>query len=141
MSMTWALNTSNDLSISGGKLAITTSADEVKQRILVTLQHHWQEYFLNVPGGVPWYDLILGGKDVKLYEAILRNIILSVPGVASIIDFYTTFSNRAFSLYTSVEVTWATGTQVTSLSIASSSSQPIDSWADVDTQISFDIGG
>ena len=104
MSFTWALNSNNDIYISNGKIGNISNVDEVRQRILVTLRHNWQEYFLNVPGGVPWYELILGGKDRHLYEALLRKIILSVPNVLSILSFSSSFENRSWAISTVVEV-------------------------------------
>lgn len=104
MSYTWELSyTNNDLTIVRGKFPVVYGAAEVAQRVLVTLQHYWQEYFLNVPGGVPWYELILGSKDIRQPEAILRQIVLGVPGVNGIVDFKVTFANRALSISLKVE--------------------------------------
>ena len=108
MAFTWAINTTvYDLSIKGGKLKTVFGVDEVKQRILVSLWHYWEEYFLNVPAGVPWYELILGSKDKKMVEALLRKEILSVPGVTSILNFQIVAPAgymRDFSIYADVEV-------------------------------------
>ena len=89
MSMTWGISLDyHDLVVdTGGTLLKVYGAEEVRQRILVSLLHHWEEYFLNVPAGVPWYQLILGSKDKKMVETILRRRVLEVPGVASILDF------------------------------------------------------
>ena len=104
MSMTWKLNASNDLVISGGTFQLVTGKDEVVQRVLVTLRHYWQEYWLNLQGGVPWYELILGRKNRKLAEIILRKIILEVPGVDGISQFSTSFVNRLFGISLKLEV-------------------------------------
>ena len=82
-----------DLSIKSGRLQTITGADEVKQRVLVAYQHYWEEYFLNVPDGVPWYEIILGSKDKKTAELILRRQGLEVPGVVGIISFDIDFNN------------------------------------------------
>jgi hypothetical protein len=106
MSFTWSVSQSWDLAISGGSLAKVSGTDEVKQRILITLWHYWQEYFLNVPGGVPWYQLILGSKNQKIVESILRSVILGVPGVVSIFRLNiqrSSTSYRDFVLYADVE--------------------------------------
>jgi len=102
MTMTWALE-NDDLQVLGGKLTKVDGVEEVKQRIIVTLRHHWQEYFLNVPAGVPWYEVILGNKDKKLVEAILRRAVLDVPGVIGIINIQTTKDQRSYSVYLDVE--------------------------------------
>lgn len=92
MSFTWGIDfNSNDLVLSHGKLVTVNRAEEVRQRILIALQHYWGEYFLNVQGGVPWYEMILGGKHQKTVELILRRIILTVPGVRTITSFHVVY--------------------------------------------------
>jgi hypothetical protein len=108
MTMTWELDsTKHDLMIVGGKLKIISGADEVRQRILIALWHYWEEYFLNVPAGVPWYELILGSKNKKTVEALLRKAVLDVPGVISIMQFQMQLavgSLRDFVIFMNVEV-------------------------------------
>lgn len=105
MSMTWKLDDStNDLTIQNGSLVLTNGADEIKQRILVTLRHEYGEYFLNTDDGVPWYEGLLGSSDRVVAESILRFVILSVPGVVSIIGMSTSFVNRSLSFSCQVEV-------------------------------------
>lgn len=120
MAYTWAVHPSyNDLIIgTDGALVDITGAEQVKQRILITLQHYWEEYFLNVPAGVPWYELILGSKDLNTAQMIIRSAILSVPDVVSIITFSFTPSNtkaRDFNLYANVEVNGISGPSIISI--------------------------
>lgn len=103
MALTWKLTGTWDLTIQNGKLATITSADEVRQRVLITLQHYWQEYFLNVPAGLPWYEFILGSKDKKTVGAIIRQAILGVPGVYGIVNFQLSLQNRAVTVYADLE--------------------------------------
>lgn len=114
MAFTWKLNGSHDLGItSRGKLEIVYGPDEVKQRILVALRHYWQEYFLNVQDGVPWYEVILGSKNKKTVELIIRRAILEVPGVIGIValDVITsTTISRHLEIYGTVEVEKYEGT-------------------------------
>jgi hypothetical protein len=88
MTMTLAVDPRrNDMVVGkNGKLLTTTSAQEVKQRILIALQHQYQEYFLNVPDGVPWYEVILGSKDKRTVESLIRSAILGAPLVLSVIN-------------------------------------------------------
>lgn len=96
MSFTFALNGYHDLSINReGKLASVYGPEEVKQRILVSLRHYWEEYFLNVPDGIPWYEIILGSKDLATVESIIRGKILDVPGVVAIVSIDIRFSSSA----------------------------------------------
>lgn len=113
MSMTWALNTTNDMVINReGKFQVVTGGDEVRQRIMTTLLHDYQEYFLNVPGGTPWYEFILGNKDIQVVGMILRQIILSVPGVRSLISFNANVANRSAVVNATVEVDVLNGTDI-----------------------------
>jgi len=108
MPFTWKVDATNyDLSIKDGKLETVYNVSEVQQRILVTLWHYWEEYFLNVQAGIPWYELILGSKNKRMVEALLRYAILGVPGVVSIIRFQVVSPSaglRDFAIYADVEV-------------------------------------
>lgn len=118
MSVTCSLDSiTHDLSIVNGNVVYVTGVEEVKQRVLVTLLHHYNEYFLNTPGGVPWYELILGSKNIQQSNAILRHIILSVPGVVSIVNFQTSLVNRALSLLVTIEAQSVVGTEVVQISL------------------------
>lgn len=108
MSFTWIIDSGAwDMQIKNGNLVFVSGAEEVKQRILISLWHYWEEYFLNVPDGVPWYELILGSKNKKIVESLLRSAILDVPGVISILRFQIqsdTTILRNFLIYADVEV-------------------------------------
>ena len=119
MSFTWTLNSGHDLSIQNGSLSTVRAEDEIKQRILVSLLHYWQEYFLNVQSGVPWYESILGSKDLKTVEIILRKEILDVPGVLGILAFeMVRGENRHFDVYATVEVEAGPGITYATLMIS-----------------------
>lgn len=118
MSMTWKLDTaSNDVKIVGGKLVKVQGAEEVRQRILVTLKHFWNEYWLNLQGGVPWYELILGGKNPQLSAAVLRKIILSVPNVVGMIRFDSSFKDRQLKIDCVVEVQTINGNATVNIQV------------------------
>lgn len=121
MAFTWALNNRyNDMLIGrNGQLATVYGAEEVRQRIIISLRHYWQEYFLNVPAGVPWYELILGSKDLKQAEALLRGAVLDVPGVVSIISISRIFSSeRELFFDMRVEVTGQEGPSIEDISFS-----------------------
>lgn len=117
MTMTWGVNpTNNDIVIKGGTIFITYGSAEVRQRILITLQHLWQEYFLNVPAGVPWNELILGSKKYDDIAALLRQIVLAVPGVISIVSFsMLNAGKRNWKIEMRVEVSGETGGDILTL--------------------------
>jgi len=142
MSFTFALNGTNDLTIqSSGKLLTVAGADEVRQRIKVALLHDYQEYFLDTPGGTPWYELILGSKDLKQVEAILKQIILEVPGVISIITFSTGISSRNVVISTKVQVSGKTyGTDIIDVILNLSNVIPLLAYNENYTYITDDAG-
>lgn len=99
MTFTWKLNSAHDLAIgTDGKFEVVTGTDQVRQRILVALRHFYREYFLDVPDGIPWYEAILGSKNRKNAELILRKKVLDVPGVIGIVSMDLSFSNAFRSL-------------------------------------------
>lgn len=109
MSFTFAIHPEyNDIVISSeGTPVLVYGAEQVRQRVLIALRHYWQEYFLNIPGGVPWYELILGSKDKRQAELLLRSIILQVPDVLGIIHFrlfYNQNNSRQVEIYARLEV-------------------------------------
>ena len=121
MPYTWALNPANNDLIIGrdGKLIGVYGADEVRQRILVTLQHLYQEYFLNVLAGMPWYELILGSRDKQMVDALIRRAVLGVPGVIGIVSYKleipSSSNPRNYAIYMTVEVYGTRGPNIVDL--------------------------
>ena len=109
MSWTYKLNTNtNDMIINAqGKLERVNGSDEVVQRVRVALRHYFAEYFINVTAGIPWYEEILGatGNSSKISN-IIRNQILSVPGVTKIVEFSVNYNSitRAYIVTASITV-------------------------------------
>lgn len=76
-------------------------SNQVVQRVEVALNHYIQEYFLNVPNGIPWYEELLGAKGgSSKISNILRNKILRVPGVVRIVTFSVSYNGatRGYSV-------------------------------------------
>lgn len=98
MSYSLRLDTfSHDLMIRDGHFVRVQGADEVRQRIKVALYHHHNEYFLNRPGGIPWYTSVLGSKmkDTQIIN-LIRQKTQRVPGVIQIMDISLTRSGRDY---------------------------------------------
>jgi hypothetical protein len=118
MTVTYELTeATHDLTVVGGKIKQVNGANEVRQRVLIALKHLWNEYFLNIPTGVPWDELILGSKDKKLVEAIFRQVLLDVPGVHSIYYLKITLSGRSATLDATLEVVGIYGVESTTISL------------------------
>lgn len=112
MAYTLKLDTfSHDLTIKNGHLVRVSGADEVRQRIKIALWHYFNEYFLNRPNGLPYYQQknagisILGSKMSRqtIYN-IIREKILSIPGVLAIKNAQITKSGRDYYYSCSVTV-------------------------------------
>lgn len=88
---TLALNSNNDFYFNNKKLAIITgnnTDEEILQRIKMRLRFFKDEWFLNSEHGLPYFQDILGTKnlDFNIVESILREQILSVQGVKEIVE-------------------------------------------------------
>lgn len=68
-------------------------AEAVAQRLMVRLRWIKGEWYLDQNQGVPWFEILLGQKnpDVRLVEGIIRQAILSTPGVTSVQEISVTY--------------------------------------------------
>ena len=70
---------------------------------------------MNVPAGLPWDEVLLGSKDLKLIETWVRKEILDVLGVVSIINvdlMYSTTIKRQLIVNANVEVYGLSGPDI-----------------------------
>lgn len=121
MTFSWTINDAyNDVIVGrDGKLAKIKGAPEVRQRTIIALRHYWQEYFLNVPVGMPWYELVLGTKDTKQAELLIRDTVLKVPGVISILNINSIKSkDRHVSFNIRIEVQGISGPSIEEIAFA-----------------------
>jgi len=106
---TLALNSENDLYFTKNRLTILTGANtnqEILQRIKIRLKFFKDEWFLNSEHGLPYFENILGTKniDLNILESIFREQLLDIEGVKSVIESSVDYnaSNRqilyAFSI-------------------------------------------
>lgn len=103
--MTWTLaldRFNHDLKIVNGRFLRVNQSDEVRQRVKVTVWQYFQEYFINIPNGTPWYESIMGRKNSSdIVSSILRNRILTTPGVIRIDSFNINFNELTRTFETS----------------------------------------
>lgn len=105
-----ALNSNNDLIIENGSLKLVKDGAEVVQHVRSRLQFYLEEWFLDKSAGTPYFQLIFT-KPVNLanIESILKNRILSTPGVSILTEFsmvYEGESRRKLNVYFSAETTF-----------------------------------
>ena len=80
--------------------------EEVQQLLLTRFRMFQGEWYLDTTVGVPYFQSILGIKQASsLVSAILRQVITTCPGVASLDNFATTQNGRTFSLAFSATLT------------------------------------
>lgn len=88
---TFALDSNNDIYFVNKRLAIVSgsnSDEEIAQRIRIRLKFFKDEWFLNSEHGIPYFQDILGSKDLdfNIIESIFREQILQVQGVREIVE-------------------------------------------------------
>jgi hypothetical protein len=88
---TLAINSDNDLYFTNRRLTIISGSntdEEILQRIKIRLRFFKDEWFLNSEHGLPYFEDILGSKnlDLNIVESILREQILDVEGVREIVE-------------------------------------------------------
>lgn len=80
--------------------------ETVGQRLKIRLQTFLGEWFINTVYGVPYWQRLLGVKQISKAAAdlIFQQEILKEEGVKEIVTFNSTFVNRKYSLSFSVRV-------------------------------------
>lgn len=83
-----ALDSNNDLIVSGGRLAVVTDGAEVVQHVRSRLLFYLGEWFLDTEAGVPYFQKIFTKPaNIALVESILKIVILRTPGVLKLTEF------------------------------------------------------
>ncbi len=73
------------LAKSNGSLVIVTGTEEIAQKVQVSLQLVFGEWFLNTAEGIPYFEQIfVKNPSPGKITSIFRRAILAVPGMASI---------------------------------------------------------
>lgn len=99
-----------DLTWENGSLTRDFTTQElvevVAQRLFILLRTFQEEWFLEEPYGIPYWQRILGKKVSKsTVDLIFQQKILAEPGVANIVSFKSQIVNRRYSMEFSVRVT------------------------------------
>lgn len=87
--MELALDNDYDISLVDDAASWLDGVEAIAQHLRVRLQFFKGEWFLDSEIGIPYYQRILGRKDVTIAAigAILKKAILTTPGVISLNDF------------------------------------------------------
>lgn len=82
------LDDDNDIDITNNDLTLVTGVDEVRQRLLQNLRTFQGEWFLNLDAGVSyWQDILKKNPKPDVVSTVLKDAILSTPGVIDLLRF------------------------------------------------------
>jgi len=108
------LDANDDLVVVDGDLAFASGTAGIAQAIRIAIEMFRGEWFLDLDAGVPWRQSILGQKfDPTVARDAFREAILSVDGVADLIDLVVTFDGATRKLTVRWTVRAAFGDTVT----------------------------
>lgn len=115
---TFTLDSNNDFYFENKKLAIISgnnTDEEILQRIKVRLKFFKDEWFLNSEHGLPYFQDILGSKnlDFNIIESILREQILQVEGVKEILESSIDYDKNQREIKYSVNIVSVNNTVIT----------------------------
>lgn len=81
-------DTTFDLEIVDGGLALTESVEAVRQYLRSKLKTVRGEWFLDLTAGVPYYEEVFKkGPDPVVIDAVFKEAILTTPGVLELLEF------------------------------------------------------
>jgi len=89
------------MATSGSRMFLTGAA-EVAQNITTRLLWFYGEAFLELDGGTPWFQTILGKSRGPEREAALKRVVLETPGVAKLTSFRLDVSDNRMTVSGSV---------------------------------------
>lgn len=111
------LDKNHDMTFGGSMRNVATGSESTQQRIRCELLYMKGEWFIDTDGGVPWVvpdgsdtQAILGVRpDARYAEAVLKEAILSIDGVATLDTFEIVFDKTKRKLTVSCTGTTADG--------------------------------
>jgi hypothetical protein len=77
---------------------LVNSSACVRQLVLTTLRLMQGEWFLDVTAGVPYATEVIGTGTKSLYDLVIRQAILGVPGVTELINYSSQFTPQTRQL-------------------------------------------
>lgn len=87
-----ALDNSGDLLFTNGNLTLFIDDDALVQHLQIRLRFFLAEWFLDTRLGIPYFENVLvKNPNLVIVRGILRQVILTTPGVASIEVFEFVF--------------------------------------------------
>jgi len=91
--------TTHDMYRKGSGIAILRDSDAVLQTVKTRLLLHYEEWFLDLSAGLPWFtDLMKHNPDFSLIESRISETITNTDGVASLKYIQLAFTDASRSL-------------------------------------------
>ena len=111
----FALTTeSHDMYIAGHGIAILRDSDAVLQTVKTRLLLHYEEWFLDLSEGMPWFtEVMVHNPDFTLIESRVSQTILNTDGVVSLESISLAFSTTNRSLTIDFRYTDVYGNTIT----------------------------
>jgi hypothetical protein len=83
---------------SGGQNFLVNSPSMVAQLVYTALMLFLGEWFLDTSAGTPWMTDVIGVGTAATYDTAIRNQILGVPGVKSIITYNSSLEGTTLTI-------------------------------------------
>jgi len=115
---TLALNSENDLYFTNNRITILSGSntdEEILQRMKVRLKFFKNEWYLNSEHGLPYFENILGTKniDLNILESIFREQLLAIEGVKEITESSVDYNENERQVIYSFSATSINNTVIT----------------------------
>ena len=103
------IDSNNDITLDGRDLRLTTSDEDLVQKLRIHLQFFLGEWFLDTSKGIPYTQAIFetGHIDINKLNSYMRSRIKEIDGVEIINSFEVDFDRdeRIFSITTKINNT------------------------------------
>jgi len=104
------LGADGDLEVKNGSLHLTSGDEAVRQHLQQRLRMFLGEWFLDLDRGVPYFqDILVKNPNVNQVDGILKQIILTTPGIVELVSFTMNFDSTARILNVEFEYTSYSG--------------------------------
>jgi len=95
----YALNSSNDLTLTSGSISRTDEGDQVVQHVRTRLLFYEGEWFLDTDAGIPYIqEVFIKPANIALTEGLIKAEITQTPGVEKLISFVSDFNKTTRTL-------------------------------------------
>lgn len=106
------LDADGDYTLGTGADFYTDQPEGVAQAVLTRLRLFSGEWFLDITDGTPWRTEVLGKYSQATYDTVVKQRILSTPGVNLIIGYSSSFDSSTRKLSINAKINTIYGVQI-----------------------------